>query len=154
VSAYDVSVEVAVRDNFDVAALRTLAERVMEGEGVPARTSLAILVTGDDEIRALNRQFLGIDEPTDVLSFPDDADDFIEGETGIPSLGDIAISLPTAARQASANGVSLDLEVGHLLVHGVLHLCGWDHVDDPGSEAAMRAREEWFVPGVKHSQPH
>jgi probable rRNA maturation factor len=126
----------------------------MEGEGVVAGTALAILVTDDDEIRAMNRQFLGIDEPTDVLSFPDEADDFVQGVASHLLLGDIAISLPTATRQAAANDIPVELEVAHLLVHGVLHLCGWDHVQSAEAEAAMRAREEFYVPGVKHSQPH
>ncbi|MGH2609023.1 MAG: rRNA maturation RNase YbeY [Tepidiformaceae bacterium] len=151
---FNVSVEVGVEDDIDVGALRLLAERVMAGEGVATGTALAILVTDDEEIRAMNRQFLGIDEPTDVLSFPDEADDFVQGVAGDALLGDIAISLPTASRQAAANGISVELEVAHLLVHGVLHLSGWDHVGSEEAEAAMRAREEWYVPGVKHSQPH
>jgi probable rRNA maturation factor len=151
---YDVSVEVAVEDEVDVGALRAIAERVMSGEGVTTGTALAILVTDDDEIRAMNRQFLGIDEPTDVLSFPDEADDFVQGAAGDSLLGDIAMSLPTARRQAEASGIPLELELTHLLVHGVLHLCGWDHVESPEAESAMRAREEHYVPGVKHSQPH
>jgi probable rRNA maturation factor len=121
---------------------------------VAAGTALAVLVTDDEEIRAMNRQFLGIDEPTDVLSFPDEANDFVQGVAGDMMLGDIAISLPTARRQAEANGVSLELEVAHLLVHGVLHLCGWDHVESEEAEAAMRAREESYVPGFRHSQRH
>ncbi len=151
---YDVSVEVAVAQDVDTGALRSLAARVMEGEGVAAGTALAVLVTDDEEIRAMNRQFLGIDEPTDVLSFPDEADDFVQGVAGEALLGDIAISMPTAVRQAAASGIPVELEVAHLLVHGVLHLCGWDHDTDTAAEAAMRAREEWYVPGAKHSQPH
>lgn len=150
---YDVSVEVAVEDDVDVAALRRLAEVVMAGEGVARGTALAVLVTDDDQIRSMNRQFLGIDEPTDVLSFPDEADDFVQGVAG-EALGDIAISLPTARRQAQANAIGLELELAHLLVHGVLHLCGWDHVESEEAEASMRAQEERYVPGVKHSAPH
>jgi probable rRNA maturation factor len=154
VSAYDVSVEVGVEEDVDVGALRALAGRVMEGESVAPGTGLVVLITDDDEIRGMNRQFLGIDEPTDVLSFPDEADDFVQGMAEGAMLGDIAISLPTASRQAEANGIALGLELAHLLVHGVLHLCGWDHVENDQAEAAMRAREEHYVPGVKHSQPH
>ncbi|MEX0784872.1 MAG: rRNA maturation RNase YbeY [Dehalococcoidia bacterium] len=151
---YEVSVELGVEEDVDVAGLRRLAEVVMAGEGVAVGTALAILVTDDEQIRSMNRQFLGIDEPTDVLSFPDEADDFVQGVAGDVLLGDIAISLPTARRQAEANGIGLDLELAHLLVHGVLHLCGWDHVENADAEAAMRTREEHYVPGVKHSEPH
>jgi probable rRNA maturation factor len=154
VPGYDVSVEVAVDDDVDVGALRELAEQVMAGESVADGTALAILVTDDHEIRGMNRQFLGIDEPTDVLSFPDEADDFVQGVAGDQLLGDIAISLPTARKQAAANGITLEMELAHLLAHGVLHLCGWDHVESTEAEEGMRAREEHYVPGVKHSQPH
>lgn len=151
---YNVSVEVGVEADLDVGGLRALAGRVMAGEGVAPGTALAILVTDDEEIRAMNKQFLGVDEATDVLSFPDEADDFVQGVASDVLLGDIAISLPMASRQAAANAVSVELEVAHLLVHGVLHLCGWDHVEDEEAEAAMRAREESYVPGVRHSGPH
>jgi probable rRNA maturation factor len=129
----------------DAAALHELAVRVMAGEGVDDGTSLAILVTDDDEVRAMNLQFLGIDEPTDVLSFPDEADDFVQGMADEPLLGDIAIALPTATRQAMAIGHSLDAELAHLLTHGILHLCGYDHVNSAEEEATMRAREELYL---------
>ena len=74
--------------------MQALAERVMTGEHVENGTSLAILVTDDDEVRQMNLQFLGIDEPTDVLSFPDEADDFVQGMSDEKLLGDIAIALP------------------------------------------------------------
>lgn len=117
----------------------------MAGESVADGTSLAILVTDDDEVRGMNLQFLGIDEPTDVLSFPDEADDFVQGMADEPLLGDIAIALPTAQRQAEAIGHSLDAELAHLLTHGILHLCGYDHVNSSDEEAAMRAREEHYL---------
>jgi probable rRNA maturation factor len=144
---YDISVEVTLEPpaDFEAGALPALAERVMAGESIADGTSLSILVCGDDEVREMNRMFLGVDEPTDVLSFPDEADDFIVGQAQAPLLGDIAIALPTAQRQAAEIGHSLDAEVAHLLVHGILHLCGYDHVDDAEAEARMRAREESYL---------
>ena len=136
--------------SFDLHRLHELAERVMSGENVADATSLAVLVTTDDEVRALNHQFLGIDEPTDVLSFPDEADDFVQGFADEPMLGDIAIALPTAERQAREAGHSLDAELAHLLTHGILHLCGYDHVTSEADEARMRAREEHYL-GDLHS---
>lgn len=129
----------------DVAALQELALRVMAGEDVAAGTGLAILITDDDEVRAMNHQFLGIDEPTDVLSFPDEADDFVQGMADEPLLGDIAIALPTAMRQAQGIGHSINAELAHLLTHGILHLCGYDHVDSTEDEARMRQREEHYL---------
>ena len=143
---YDISIELSEDSpEIDLGRLQALAERVMAGESVAATTALAILVTDDDELRRMNHQFLGIDEPTDVLSFPDEAGDWVQGIAEDPLLGDIAISLPTAKRQALAIGHSLEAEMSHLLVHGILHLCGYDHVTGPEDEARMRAREEHYL---------
>ena len=130
--------------------MRALAVRVMAGEDVEDGTSLAILITDDEEVRQMNLQFLGIDEPTDVLSFPDEADDFVQGMSEEVLLGDIAIALPTAHRQAEAAGHSLDAEVAHLLTHGILHLRGYDHVTNAVDEARMRAREEHYLGDLRH----
>jgi probable rRNA maturation factor len=145
--AYDISIEVAVdATDIDVEALGLLASRILAGEDVADDTGLAILITDDDEIRQMNNQFLGHDEPTDVLSFPDDDEEgFIQGAGGEPYLGDIAIALPTACRQAEQIGHSIDAELAHLLTHGILHLCGYDHVDNLPEEARMRAREEHYL---------
>jgi len=152
---YDITIEVAVEaPSLDGEALHRLAARVMAGEEVGPRTALAILITSDDEVRQLNHQFLGIDEPTDVLSFPDEADDFVQGAADEPLLGDIAIALPTAIRQAAESGHSLDAEVAHLLTHGILHLCGYDHVNGPEEEAEMRAREEHYLGDLQHIHRH
>ena len=93
----------------------------------------------------MNLQFLGIDEPTDVLSFPDEADDFVQGW---PMSRCSATSLSRSRRpqqQAAAVGHSIDAELAHLLTHGILHLCGYDHVDSAEDEAKMRAREEHYL---------
>jgi probable rRNA maturation factor len=147
---YDITIEVTTdAADLDVAALPVLARRVLEGEGVDDGTAVSILVTDDDEVRVLNRQFLGVDEATDVLSFPEESGEPFPGDD--PAyLGDIAIALPTAARQAAELGHSLDAEVAHLLVHGLLHLKGYDHVASAEDESRMRAREEHYL-GV---EPH
>ena len=134
--------------------MQALAVRVMSGEKVEVGAALAILVTDDEEVRQMNLQFLGIDEPTDVLSFPDEADDFVQGMSDEKLLGDIAIALPTAQRQAEAAGHSLDAEVAHLLTHGILHLCGYDHVTNAEDEARMRAREEHYLGDLGHVHSH
>ncbi|MCZ2111684.1 MAG: rRNA maturation RNase YbeY [Dehalococcoidia bacterium] len=154
---YDISIELAVEaTDIAVEALGDLARRVMEGEDIGPGTGLSVLVTDDDEVRQMNHQFLGIDEPTDVLSFPDEADGFVEGIATEPYLGDIAISLPTARKQAEQAGHSIDAELAHLLTHGILHLCGYDHVDSPEDEATMRAREEHYLGdlGALHRHVH
>lgn len=129
---------------IDVAALEALAARVLAGEGVADSVALTVLASDDERLRELNRRFLGIDAPTDVLAFPE-AEEAPLGYGERPSLGEIAISIPTARRQASALAHSLGDELAHLLVHGILHLCGYAH-EEGGSEAArMRAREEHYL---------
>ncbi|KAA0230885.1 MAG: rRNA maturation RNase YbeY [Dehalococcoidia bacterium] len=149
------SIEVVIETGaVDIRDLRLLSERVMAGEDVAAGTALAVILTGDDDLRRMNRDFLGIDEPTDVLSFPDEADDFIQGVASEPLLGDIAIALPTAERQAQAAGHPLAAELAHLLVHGILHLCGYDHVNSAEEEAKMRAREEHYLGNLGSMHGH
>ena len=85
---------------------------------------VSIAIVGDLKIRQLNKQYRQIDAPTDVLSFSSDA---IDPGTGVPYLGDIIISLPSAQRNASNSGHALSDEMQLLIVHGVLHLYGYDH---------------------------
>lgn len=100
------------------------------------RAELSIVLTGDPQIKKLNRTFRKKDKPTDVLSFP-----MREGEAGDVAgslLGDVVISVPTAARQARAKGHGVLFEVTFLLAHGLLHLLGWDH-DTAAKDRAMTA---------------
>jgi rRNA maturation RNase YbeY len=117
---------------------------------VDSGTALALLLTDEETMRELNRRFLGIDEATDVLSFPDEADDFVQGIADEKLLGDIAIGLPVAERQAQEIGHPLDAELAHLLVHGILHLCGYDHVTNEKDEQRMRNREEHYLGDLGH----
>tara|TARA_Y100000588_G_scaffold351677_1_gene403675 strand:+ start:277 stop:747 length:471 start_codon:yes stop_codon:yes gene_type:complete len=131
-------------DSVPLVLLEDLARRVMKGEGVAEGLLLTILTTDDETLQALNNQFLGVDAPTDVLSFPE-VTEVPLGEGIAPSLGEIAISVPTAIRQASEQGHPLEDELSHLLTHGILHLCGYEH-ERGGKEAGrMRAREEHYL---------
>ncbi|MFQ5380624.1 MAG: rRNA maturation RNase YbeY, partial [Dehalococcoidia bacterium] len=151
---YDVRIEIEGGTNgIEVGDLAVLARKVLAGENRGRNTSLSCLLTDDAAIRALNRQFRGLDEPTDVLAFPDEADPaFIEAEAAEDYLGDIAISLETAAFQATQAGHSIEDELAHLLVHGILHLCGYDHVTGDADAARMRSREEDYLanPAAHH----
>lgn len=96
---------------------------------------VAVLFTGDAEIRGLNRSFRSIDRPTDVLAFPDGR---LPAESE-PRIGDIVISVPTARRNAQKSGHSLRREIRQLLVHGFLHLMGFDHEVDDGEMASLES---------------
>jgi len=99
------------------------AEALLAAAAPRGRAELSILLCGDARMRRLNRTFRAIDRPTDVLSFP---------SGGGPLLGDLAIDVPYAARQARARGHAPGREVQLLLAHGVLHLMGHDHETDDG----------------------
>ena len=117
---------------------------------------MSLLITGDDTIRSLNAQFRGLDEVTDVLSFSADHPGHWEGEAEPPEdsgdfefvmppgelspLGEVIVSYPQAQRQAEQQGVPLEHELALLVVHGVLHLTGHDHVE-PAEEALMQSKE-------------
>jgi probable rRNA maturation factor len=115
-------------------SVRSLAQFLREAQAaVRLSGKVSILLTTDWAIRRLNKQFRGIDKATDVLSFPV-ADSGISGVAG-----DLAISVPTARRQAIEQGHSLAVEIKVLMLHGVLHLAGFDHETDDG-EMARRER--------------
>jgi probable rRNA maturation factor len=120
--------------------LTGVARITLEHEGV-GDCQLSIVITTDAEIHALNRRYAGDDRPTDVLSFSQEEGEPFAAPPDEPRrLGDVIISLETAERQASAAGHDLDAELAHLLVHGVLHLLGYDHAE-PQEEREMRERE-------------
>jgi len=96
-------------------------------------SSATIAFVSDNRIRKLNQQFRGIDKATDVLSFP-------AGEPDELNLGDIAVSVETAATQAKENGLSLDDEIAQLILHGLLHLSGYDHETDNGEMNRLELR--------------
>lgn len=118
---------------FDrVPSLRTLARFLAQAQAaVRLRGRVSVLLTTDKNLRRLNRQFRGIDKPTDVLSFPTEA--LIRSKEKLA--GDLAISVPTARRQATACGHSLGTELKVLILHGLLHLAGYDHETDSGQMA-------------------
>jgi probable rRNA maturation factor len=125
--------------------VREVVRRALSQEAVPSGRRVEVLLAGDETVRRLNAAYRSEDSVTDVLSFPTDAEDgdFFPGagEEGWRDVGQIALSLPQAARQALEAGHSFEEECAHLLVHGVLHLLGYDH-EQPDEEAAMRARED------------
>lgn len=125
------------RASVDRPRLRRVAAAAMQAEGCPHEMELSVVIGDDAWIQELNETYKGKRRPTDVLAFPQDAAP--PGET--PILGDVAISLDTAARQAEELGHSTQAEVEILLTHGVLHLTGWRD-DTPARRRRMMARTE------------
>ncbi|HVR32526.1 MAG TPA: rRNA maturation RNase YbeY [Acidimicrobiia bacterium] len=140
---------------IDSAGLVALATRVLRHEDYPDRAELTITAVTDDVIASLKAEHLGIDEPTDVLSFPIDqlvaARPPVVASDGPPLLmGDVVIAPAYIARQAAEHGVSESDELALMVVHGVLHLMGWDHVVDREAEAMEeREREILAMVGVE-----
>ena len=151
-SGYRVSLHVkpAYARFVRVRALAGLARKVLAAEEVEEPNALSIVVTDDPTLRTLNRWYRGEDTPTDVLSFSLVANDgFLVPPEHLREIGEIVISYPTAARQARSAGHSTRDELAHLLVHGVLHLVGYDH-EQPRETKAMRAREEALLGRAVH----
>ena len=132
------------------AFIRKAIRTALAAEGVDFPCEVDVLVTSDEEIHQLNREARKVDRATDVLSFP--AFDLRPGElpgpgdadpgTGLVPLGDMMISLERVAAQAKEYGHSNRRELAYLTVHSVLHLLGYDHVDEGPMKARMREREE------------
>ena len=118
------------RLKLNTEAWSNFAARALDAIG-KSKSSATIAFVSDKRIRELNRQFRGVDKATDVLSFP--AEEKF-------NLGDIAVSVDTAAVQAKENGLTFDGEIAQLILHGLLHLCGYDHETDTGEMNRLELR--------------
>ena len=118
---------------------------------------VAVRLTNDAEVQTLNRDFRGKDKPTNVLSFPQVQDDLLDGLTnsddGEILLGDIVLARETCAREAEEKAISIADHATHLIVHGTLHLVGYDHVDD-ASAGAMEALEVKALASLGIANPY
>lgn len=143
----DIEAEAALDDSL-IKVLRGSVSAVLDFEQVTGEVALTILLTDDEQMRQLNRDFAGLDEATDVLSFPAGEPGEVMPEELGGYLGDIAISLMKAERQAEKGGHSLTAELQLLTVHGVLHLLGHDHYE-PEEKEAMWAAQEAILNGLQ-----
>jgi probable rRNA maturation factor len=123
----------------------------------PATIEISLRLTSDAEVHALNRQYRGKDKPTNVLSFPMVQPDLIETlantDDGEVLLGDIVLAYETCAREAAERNVPLEAHATHLIVHGVLHLLGYDHMNDAEAEA-MEAIERHVMAALGLHDPY
>ncbi len=157
-----------VYEEFDLrkftvsAVIRGAIKETLKAEGVAVPCEINVLVTNNEGIRTINRTSRSIDSATDVLSFPmfqltagtlpQDWTPYLDPETGMCPLGDMCISLERAESQAQEYGHSLRREVGYLTIHSMLHLLGYDHLDEGPQKAQMRAREETVAAAMKLSR--
>ena len=155
---------------FDMLTVRQLqvasiiqkcVEATLREEGIATTCEINVFVTNDAGIQAINKASRNLDKPTDVLSFPmfqlepgqppEDWEEYLDPETDMCPLGDMAISLERAIAQAKEFGHSVRREVGYLTIHSMLHLLGYDHLDEGPMKAQMRQREEAIaatIPGM------
>ena len=135
----EISYNTVLDQKFKQTLLEDAVHATLKNQSAPQKVSISILLTDDEEIRALNRQYRKVDSPTDVLSFDVHERD---PETGLVHLGEIAISIPYAAKQAKNNSHSLEAEVQLLIIHGVLHLLGHDHAEAKEKEKMWTAQHQ------------
>ena len=134
------------RITFDPALLERSARAILADVG-EASAELSIMFVGDQRMRGLNRRYRGKDRTTDVLAFA-----MREApESSASLLGDVVIAVPTAARQAKEGQRSLDEELTVLLVHGILHLCGYDHERSEKEARRMHRRERMILLSIMRS---
>lgn len=145
--------------------IRRCIQETLKAEGITVPCEINVLVTDDAGIRTINNASRQIDKATDVLSFPmfnltagappQDWEEYLDPGTGLCPLGDMCISLERAVAQAKEFGHSTKREVGYLTIHSMLHLLGYDHLDEGEQKRQMRGREEAIaagIPGMQRSE--
>ncbi len=144
------------------ANIRKCIYETLNAEGINVPCEINVLITDDAGIQVVNRESRNLDKPTDVLSFPmfsleagnppADWGEYQDPDSGLVPLGDMCISLERAVAQAKEFGHSVKREVGYLTIHSMLHLLGYDHLDEGEQKRQMRGREEAIaaeIPGMR-----
>jgi len=142
----NILVDEGIEADLEPGWLEAIARRVLAAENIGARTEMGLVISTGERVRELNRDYRGRDEPTDVLAFSAREEatglpPFIPPPDGVLHLGEVIISYPQALIQAEEHGHSLQKELTILLIHGLLHLLGYDH-EEKELERRMRAREK------------
>ncbi len=146
----DITIQEPLARSLSKAWLRGVVHRVLAAEGVPP-AELSIAIVDEETIRRLNRDYSGADEATDVLSFSlAEGEPFVSPTDDVLPLGEVVIAYPVAVRQAVQRDHTVEREVAHLLIHGILHLLGYDHAEAE-EERRMRAKEEALLGAVMPS---
>ena len=142
----EISVEEKFRGLVDGVWVKKIVQQVLEAEGVAHPYEVSMVFTDSQTVQQLNRDYRGMDEPTDVLAFymlpQGEGDNFFAlPPDEVTRLGEVIISYPQAIEQAREQGHSTERELALLIIHGILHLLGYDH-EEPEEEDEMRKREK------------
>ena len=129
----------SVSTYVETSQIRRTVNEVLKYAGVSDQATLTIVFEEDELLRQMNEKYLGIDAPTDVLSFPTE---YIDPETNENYLGDILISVPRAIDQAAAGNHPVEDELQLLVIHGLLHLLGYDHMEEEDKERMQKSQSE------------
>ncbi len=149
-------ISIHIEQNFqgciDENQARKIAQQILKAESVTSPCEISIVLTDSETVQRLNRDYRGVDEPTDVLAFymlpqQESETPFVFPPDGITRLGEVIISYPQAVEQAREQGHSVEEELALLIIHGMLHLLGYDH-ERPEEEAKMRTREKELLEKV------
>lgn len=147
----NVDADDGIDERVDVPALVAMLERVLAEDEIEDGAGLAVVLADDVLLRELNLRHREVDAPTDVLSFPADEGEETPTPEGEPEyLGDIVVSVESVERQAEEAGLAAGEELSHVVLHGLLHLLGYDHEEADG-EAVMKAREEAVLGPAIHA---
>lgn len=140
-------IEEGIEPSVDIEWLQQIVEKTLLAENIPPNAEVSLVIVGQERIQELNREYRGKDRPTDVLSFSlieqkeNETEDFINPPDGLIHLGEVIISYPQAVLQADEHQHSIKKEMAILMIHGILHLLGYDH-EQPEKAPAMIAREK------------
>ena len=148
----NVLIEEGFEGYLEVSWLQSVAEQVLITQDASSKVELGLVITGQERVQQLNRSYLGKDEPTDVLAFSmlpellateesEASSPFVQPPDGVLHLGEVIISYPQAVIQAEEHQHSVKREIAILIIHGVLHLLGYEH-DKPELERQMKTREK------------
>ena len=141
-------------ERLSIPHIKRCVRAALDIERADVRCEVSVLITDDGGIQGINRRFRGIDEPTDVLSFPmyafipgcfDAAAGMIDPETRLLPLGDIILSAERVDAQARMYGQTKERETAYLTIHSMLHLLGYDHADEAADKKRMREREKYIM---------
>jgi len=143
----NVLIDEGLEGYLEVSWLQSVAEQILVAQDAGSKVELGLVIANQERVQQLNRSYLGKDEPTDVLAFSAreeiDAElpPFVQPPDGVLHLGEVIISYPQAVIQAKEHRHSVEREIAILIIHGVLHLLGYEH-DKPELERQMKTREQ------------